>query len=249
MNSAQHLHLSGTQTQASTVLGHERLLAAGWVHPALCNIQPLKGLPGQDLHSSARCAAEEVSQKDLASRGATAPGSQRRMDSWIIPIVPRKRIPLRNPCSGPLSGCAVTGRCSCMLAAEEHLLELHPHGRAWPSALLSWLCPKQHKVSWLMSLTKGKALQKWNWRLLSVSALGTKQKVCRKSLQGSFSSSYKINRKKNESPVQKILLKVAQYYSDRFYLEKVPLLAALSCSFHACKNANNRVGCWFLLLC
>lgn len=78
MNSAQHLHLSGTQTQASTVLGHERLLAAGWVHPALCNIQPLKGLPGQDLHSSARCAAEEVSQKDLASRGATAPGSQRK---------------------------------------------------------------------------------------------------------------------------------------------------------------------------
>lgn len=89
-----------------------------------------------------------------------------------------------------------------------------PEQAAHTSARLG---PKQHKMSWAMP---SKTLQKQKQRLQVQLALGTTEKVCRKYLQGCFSSCHKTNLKNNEPLVQKFLLKPAQYHAESSCFEK-----------------------------
>lgn len=138
------------------------------------------------------------------------------------------------PCSGPL-----WEHCNSPVLPRSWLqksinLSHSPSGERAPLLLLSWPCPKVHKVSCPPSHQRQNSLETEPEAPVSIS-IWNKPDVCRENLQGSFSSNHET---KNESPAQKILLKLAWYYSDKSYLGKgFIFLSALSCSFHSCKNA------------
>lgn len=124
-----------------------------------------------------------------------------------------KKLPPRYPV--PLwPSCTAIAICSPCPGSRTLSPWATPEQEACTSARLG---PKQHKMSWTMSC---KTLQKQKRRLQSQLALGTTQKVCRKYLQGSFSSCHKTNLKNNKPLLQKFLLKPARYYSESSCLEK-----------------------------
>lgn len=85
------------------------------------------------------------------------------------------------------------------------------------SCFPSWVKAAQSELAYALYYTRCKTHQEQNRRFPVT--LRT-QKVCRENLQSSFSSSHKTNFKNSEPPVQKILLKLPQCYTESSYLER-----------------------------